>query len=146
MGVPNTTTFSMNDVKLAVGNYSTLADLFKQANSNLFDPAYSGNKDNLLNFRNYGNTKVWQQFNAFGIDGSYNSKNCQPVKTNYTLYFFSNNSYFSTGDLVSTSSSGKGNASQGWYYTNIHFNAAILVGLDKSNQSFIKQIIFCTPP
>ena len=66
MGVPNTTTFDMDDVKVAVGNYDNLSDFFKFAVSAKFDPAYSGNKDNLLNFRNYGNLKYWQQINAYG--------------------------------------------------------------------------------
>lgn len=146
MGVPNTTTFDMDDVKVAVGNYDNLSDFFKFAVSAKFDPAYSGNKDNLLNFRNYGNLKYWQQINAYGIDAKYNSKNCQPQKLNYTLYFFSNQSSFTVGDLVSTSSTGKGMAARGWYYTVVQFNAAIYVDLDKSGQSYIATITYCTPP
>ena len=64
MAVPNTTTFDMSDVKTAVGNYDNLADLFKFADSAQFDPLYAGNKDNLLNFRNYGNQIVWRAFDA----------------------------------------------------------------------------------
>jgi hypothetical protein len=57
MGVPNTTTFSLQDV-VNVVNPTTddLVDCFADAGASKFDPAYSGSKDNLLNFRNYNNT------------------------------------------------------------------------------------------
>jgi len=58
MGVPNTSTFSMQDVKQALNTLtSSLIGLFKEANLRGFDPSYSGNKDSLLNFRNYGNKR-----------------------------------------------------------------------------------------
>tara|TARA_R110002124_G_C8646748_1_gene488848 strand:- start:62 stop:616 length:555 start_codon:yes stop_codon:yes gene_type:complete len=57
MGVPNTTTFSMQDVSSTVDPSKTqLTQLIEVANAqspSLWDPAYSGSKNSLLNFRNY---------------------------------------------------------------------------------------------
>jgi hypothetical protein len=52
--VPNTTTFSLQDV-VDVVNPTTddLSDCFSDAVSGYFDPTYSGSKDRLSNFRNY---------------------------------------------------------------------------------------------
>lgn len=53
--VPNTTTFNLENV-VDVINPTTddLIDCFNDANSSLFNPSYSGSKNNLLNFRDYG--------------------------------------------------------------------------------------------
>lgn len=53
--VPNTTTFSLQDVVNVVEpDVYTLQSCFNDAVSAYFDPAYSGSKNSLLNFRNYG--------------------------------------------------------------------------------------------
>lgn len=56
MSVPNTSTFSMSNVKteLTLGGYvnNDLISMFSFANG-IFDPSYVGSKNNLLNFRNY---------------------------------------------------------------------------------------------
>lgn len=53
--VPNTTTFSLQDVIDEV-NLTTddLQDCFNDANASYFNPTYSGSKNSLLNFRDYG--------------------------------------------------------------------------------------------
>lgn len=60
--VPNNTTFSFFDVATAVyGDHNSgrnLVSAFSDATSAKFDPAYSGSKNSLLNFRNYGATTV----------------------------------------------------------------------------------------
>lgn len=54
--VPNTTTFSLQDVVDAVNpTTDDLVDCFADADSGQFDPTYEGSKDRLYNFRNYGN-------------------------------------------------------------------------------------------
>lgn len=55
MAVPNTTTFTLQNV-VDVVNPTTddLVDCFADAITNKFDSNYSGSKDSLLNFRNYG--------------------------------------------------------------------------------------------
>jgi hypothetical protein len=56
MAVPNTTTFSLQDVVDELGGLPRPDDLiacFAAATSGGFDPSYEGSKNNLLNFRNY---------------------------------------------------------------------------------------------
>ena len=57
MGVPNTNTFNMQNVSSTVDpSKSQLTQLIEVANAqspSLWDPAYSGSKNSLLNFRNY---------------------------------------------------------------------------------------------
>lgn len=54
--VPNTTTFTLQDVINVVGGAS-LSDAFANATDARFDPSYKGSKNNLLNFRNYDTTR-----------------------------------------------------------------------------------------
>ncbi len=52
MAVPNTNTFSLQDVVDEINpTTDDLVDCFADAVASKFDPAYSGSKDNLLNFR-----------------------------------------------------------------------------------------------
>jgi len=52
--VPNNTSFSFLDVVNAVsGNPTNLVACFANATPSAFDPAFSGSKNSLLNFRNY---------------------------------------------------------------------------------------------
>ena len=53
--VPDTTTFSLRDVcDVVVPTTNDLVDCFADAESAKFDANYSGSKNSLLNFRNYG--------------------------------------------------------------------------------------------
>lgn len=53
--VPNTNTFTLQQVVDAVNpTTDDLVDCFGDANAAYFNPAYSGSKNNLLNFRDYG--------------------------------------------------------------------------------------------
>ena len=55
MGVPNTTTFELQDVVDEVNpTTDDLVDCFADANASYFDSTYEGSKNQLLNFRNYG--------------------------------------------------------------------------------------------
>ena len=55
MAVPDTTTFTLQDVVTEVNpTTDDLVDCFADAVSLNFDPAYEGSKNQLLNFRNYG--------------------------------------------------------------------------------------------
>jgi hypothetical protein len=54
MGVPDTTTFTLQDVVTDINpTTDDLVDCFADASASGFDPAYSGSKNELLNFRNY---------------------------------------------------------------------------------------------
>lgn len=56
MAVPNTNTFSLNDVRLELGlaSNTNLSACFTASVDGSFDPSYKGAKDRLSNFRNYG--------------------------------------------------------------------------------------------
>jgi len=60
MAVPNTTTFTLQDVVDEINpTTDDLVDCFADATSSSFDSNYSGSKNNLLNFRNYGGEQYW---------------------------------------------------------------------------------------
>ena len=60
MAVPNTTTFTLQNVVDEVNpTTDDLVDCFADATSSSFDSNYSGSKNNLLNFRNYGGEQYW---------------------------------------------------------------------------------------
>ncbi|WP_375587725.1 BACON domain-containing protein [Flagellimonas aurea] len=56
MAVPDTNTFSLNDVRveLGLGSTASLSACFNAAVETKFDDDYKGAKDRLSNFRNYG--------------------------------------------------------------------------------------------
>lgn len=55
MAVPDTTTFSLQDVvDEVVPTTNDLVDCFASADADKFNSEYQGSKDRLLNFRNYG--------------------------------------------------------------------------------------------
>jgi hypothetical protein len=58
MSVPNTNTFTLQDVTGEIGiiGVDSLQECFDNANSAGFDPAYAGSKNQLLNFRNYNHS------------------------------------------------------------------------------------------
>ena len=57
--VPNTTTFTLQDVLNVTGG-SDLVAAFANSTDSYFDPAYKGSKNNLLNFRNYQEEAIVQ--------------------------------------------------------------------------------------
>jgi len=73
--VPDTTTFSLQNV-VDVVNPTTddLSDCFSDGNSSYYDATYSGSKNSLYNFRNYG------------LDGTTTTTTVSPCS--YTLYNF----------------------------------------------------------
>jgi hypothetical protein len=146
--VPDTTTFDMDDVRNAVGSYNDLKSLFSNADSAQFDPTYAGNKDNLLNFRNYGNQPVWRAANAYGVVSTQSSKYCGQ-KPNTTIYWFgASSTCINIGDLVCSNNTGSNcRLSNGYYYTSICFGEWILVDFDsKAGNFFVKDRGFCSPP
>ena len=59
MAVPNTTTFSLQDVVDEVNpTTDDLVDCFADAITSAFDSDYSGSKNSLLNFRNYNSVST----------------------------------------------------------------------------------------
>lgn len=53
MSVPDTNTFTLQDVVAEIGSGDDLVEEFSLAVDSGFDPTYKGSKDQLYNFRNY---------------------------------------------------------------------------------------------
>jgi len=103
MGVPNTSTFSMLQVREVLNTLEdSLTSFFKVANPSKFDPEYSGNKDSLLNFRNYGNLPTWNPLDAWGVERVLTYKSCYR-NLDRVIYFRSTENEPRVGDDVSSS-------------------------------------------
>ena len=105
MAVPDTTTFTLQNVadEFDLGSNDGLIDCFEEATSSDFDSAYSGAKDNLLNFRNYGAISL-TSYPSSGVT-SRGDLVCG-LSTNQTYYHTGNTSAPFTGNRVYSSSSG----------------------------------------
>ena len=118
MGVPNTTTFTLQNVVDVVDNDDNLVGVFNDAVASKFDSAYSGAKNNLLNFRNYDAAGTCTSFLTSSQTFS-NGCSAAPSSQNATYYHNGSNNYPVVGDTVYTNSSctttvGSGNRP---YYT-----------------------------
>ena len=109
MGVPDTTTFTLQNV-VDVVNPTTddLVDCFSDAFTLKFDSNYSGSKNQLLNFRNYDNFRT-----AFSASTA--SKDPCALALNRTYYW--NRTFVDPqiGDTIYTSATGTGVLAQGNY-------------------------------
>lgn len=100
MGVPNTTTFSLADV-IAVVNPTTndLQDCFNDASTNSFNTTYDEDKDELDDFRDYGNSGASQsQINI--ANNNYSSSNACGASQSYSCYKSGAARQFENGDKI----------------------------------------------
>jgi hypothetical protein len=68
--VPNTTSFSLQDVVNVTGG-SSLTAAFAASTDAFFDPSYKGSKNNLLNFRNYDTSRGYSiSLNIYAHSGT----------------------------------------------------------------------------
>ena len=107
MGVPNTTTFTLQNVVDTVNpTTDDLVDSFADAVASKFDDSYEGSKNQLLNFRNYDGTTSLPSF--LGSVGTASSVNpCSPPLTmNITYYHNGSGTNPVVGDTVYSDSSG----------------------------------------
>jgi len=106
MAVPNTTTFTLqNVVDEIAGPQTSLIACFADAASSGYDPLYEGTKTNLLNFRNYVDVNLVISPTTFNATNSFQS---------FTLTITSDVSWTVTDNVawISTSpSSGSNNGS-----------------------------------
>ena len=115
MAVPNTTTFSMQDVDTEIDpptSTPSLTQLITSANSiGEWDSDYSGSKNSLLNFRNYGATSR----TMFTIDNSYsygNASSACSLGTGTTLrdlWHTGSGTYPIVGDTIYQQATGTNN-------------------------------------
>ena len=113
MGVPNTTTFTLQNV-VDVVNPTTddLVDSFADAVASKFDSNYEGSKNQLLNFRNYDGSTLLQITMSTGT-GSKDACNENPNTARWTDG--SDSSGPVVGDTVYTNSSGTAFLASGNY-------------------------------
>ena len=105
MGVPNTTTFELQDVVDEVNpTTDDLVDCFADANASYFDSTYEGSKNQLLNFRNYGSGNALTQFSGSSGQNDVKFLCTQTVATSY--WHNGAGTYPTVGDIVYTNSAG----------------------------------------
>tara|TARA_R110001632_G_scaffold187967_1_gene308429 strand:- start:186 stop:584 length:399 start_codon:yes stop_codon:yes gene_type:complete len=111
MGVPNTSTFSLQDVVNEVNpTTDDLVDCFADAVASKFDSTYSGSKNQLLNFRNYGGTLP---VNGYIIRaGSTSSLACSGASF---LNIYQRSTFFNFDDPIYSNAAGTTNATSQWY-------------------------------
>lgn len=111
MAVPDTNTFSFNDVKSNVtGSPDDLVQAFANATPALFDPAYSGSKDSLLNFRNYDAATPTTVALSFRVSAELACEMAPGTVSNYYVY-----GSFNSSDRLYTNSSATVYATSGMY-------------------------------
>ena len=143
MGVPNTTTFDLQDVVDEINpTTDDLADCFSDAVASKFDSSYEGSKNQLLNFRNYGAASL-NQFQGSGGQSDFKFLCSQSINTNYW-----HNGSASTpvvGDIVYTNSAGTSAFGNRFLATNYSFGL-YLGFIGGSTAGEITSTGQCSPP
>ena len=116
MAVPNTTTFTMDDVFDEVG-YLDLVTCFSNSVDSYFNPLYKGSKDRLSNFRDYKVTVTLTSFNS-STGSSSQSTACGQLD-NQTFYHDGSGSIPAVGDNVYSDSSGTIGVARNHYFAGI---------------------------
>jgi len=106
MAVPNTTTFSLQDVtnEFGLGASDGLQDCFNDSTDGGFDSAYKGSKDRLSNFRNYDGANVLTSFSS--TLGNSNQTTTCGLSKNETYYHDGSGTFPAIGDNVYSDSAG----------------------------------------
>ena len=145
MGVPNTTTFELQDVVDEVNpTTDDLVDCFADANASYFDSTYEGSKNQLLNFRNYGSGNALTQFS--GSSGQ-NDVKFLCTQTVATLYWHNGaGTHPTTGDIVYTNSAGT-TAFNCCTYMKTNGSFGLWLEFDGTgSQGEVSSISYCNPP
>jgi len=144
MGVPNTTTFTLQNVVDEIDNDDNLVGCFNDAIASYFDSSYEGSKNQLLNFRNYGSGNALSSFQGSGGQNDFKFLCSQSINTPY--WHNGSNSAPVVGDIVYTNATGTTAFTSGtWMLTNypggryLNFNGT-------GSQGEITGLGFCSPP
>ncbi len=105
MAVPDTTTFTLQDVVTEVNpTTDDLVDCFADAVASKFDSNYSGSKNSLLNFRNYG--AVTLTTFHLTVNTPKSSFACYGTANNVAYHNGGSNTIAAVGDTVYSNSAG----------------------------------------
>tara|TARA_B110000495_G_C22374207_1_gene242874 strand:- start:44 stop:460 length:417 start_codon:yes stop_codon:yes gene_type:complete len=103
MAVPDTTTFTLQDVVTEINpTTDDLSDCFADATAACFDSSYSGTKTELLNFRNYGASCTTSYSSSGGVKPSIACS----ATINLTYYHNGSGTYPVSGDNCYSNSAG----------------------------------------
>ena len=145
MGVPNTTTFELQDVVDEVNpTTDDLVDCFADANANYFDSTYEGSKNQLLNFRNYGSGNALTQFSGSSGQNDFKFLCSQTTGTSY--WHNGAGTHPTTGDIVYTNSAGT-TAFNCCTYMKTNGSFGLWLEFDGTgSQGEVSSISYCNPP
>lgn len=110
--VPNTNTFSMQDVK-NVTDANDLIQAFSAAESDGFDSQYSGEKNSLYNFRNYRARALYSLERGLTL---FKGLSCKDSKFIKTRYLGLSSTQISVGDTVFYDATSDIVLSDGYYF------------------------------
>lgn len=119
MAVPNTTTFTLMDVRTEISNggggtATSLLDAFSRSNDSGFDINYKGSKNQLLNFRNYTHNTTTTYQKSLGVAGTSTDACTNHANMVYVTRWLDNPDFLSASKLW-TNSAGTTNAGAGYY-------------------------------
>ena len=122
MGVPDTTTFTLQDVadEIDPATIEDLAKCFSNATASYFDSNYGpGDESNLLQFRNYGSGNALSPFQGSGGQTDFKFLCSQSINTNY--WHNGSNSAPVVGDIVYTNAAGTSTFGSNFLLSNYSF-------------------------
>jgi hypothetical protein len=144
MGVPNTTTFELQDVVDEVNpTTDDLVDCFNDATASYFDSTYEGSKNQLLNFRNYGSGNALSSFQGSGGQSDFKFLCTQSINTNY--WHNGSGPTPAVGDIVYTNATGTSQFGSNFLLSNYPFGLNLgFVGGGSAGESTSTGL--CSPP
>ena len=144
MGVPDTTTFTLQNVVDEIDNDDNLVGCFNDATASYFDSNYGpGDESNLLQFRNYGSQNALTSFS--GSSGQNDFKFLCGQTTGTSYWHNGSNSAPAVGDIVYTNAAGTSTFGSTWMKTNYPFGLFLGFG-GAGGPGEITSIGYCSPP
>ena len=144
MGVPDTTTFTLQNVVDEIDNDDNLVGCFNDAIASYFDSNYGpGDESNLLQFRNYGSQNALSSFQGSGGQNDFKFLCTQSINTNY--WHNGSGTTPAVGDIVYTNATGTSQFGSNFLLSNYPFGLYLgFVGGSSAGE--ITSVGQCSPP
>ena len=139
MGVPNTTTFTLQNVVDEIDNDDNLVGCFNDATASYFDSSYEGSKNQLLNFRNYGSQNALTQFTGSSGQNDIKFLCAQSTTTNY--WHNGAYQYPTVNDDVYTNSTGTTSFASTYMLTSANGGYSLTCSSGR-----VTSVSYCSPP